>query len=66
MKLIDYRKLMGLSRAKAAAQLNTTGVTIYRYESGRMSPSPKMALRIKGWSKGAVTLDELLTAKSAV
>lgn len=60
MKLIDYRKLMGLSRAKAAAQLGTTGPTIYRYETGRMLPSHKAAARIREWSKGAVTLDDLL------
>lgn len=60
MKLIDYRKLMGLSRAKAAAQLNTTGVTIYRYETGRILPSVKASTRIRNWSKGAVTLEDLL------
>lgn len=63
MKLIDYRKLMGLSRAKAAAQLGTTGVTIYRYESGRMLPSIKACTRIRDWSKGAVTLEDLVGVK---
>lgn len=63
MKLQDYRKLLGLSRAKAAAQLNTTGVTIYRYETGRMLPSTKAMTRIKHWSKGAVTADDLLGGK---
>lgn len=63
MKLQDYRKLLGLSRAKAAAQLSTTGVTIYRYETGRMLPSHKAAQRIRNWSKGAVTLDDLLGGK---
>ena len=47
MKLADYRKLLGLSRAKAAHQLGTTGVTIYRYEAGRMNPSPKAIARIR-------------------
>lgn len=65
MKLIDYRKLMGLSRAKAAAQLNTTGVTLYRYETGRMAPSPKAMARIKHWSKGAVSADDLLKGGEA-
>lgn len=63
MKLQDYRKLLGLSRAKAASQLGTTGVTIYRYETGRMLPSIKAATRIREWSKGAVTLDDLLGAR---
>jgi DNA-binding XRE family transcriptional regulator len=63
MKLQDYRKLLGLSRAKAAAQLNTTGVTLYRYETGRMFPSIKACTRIRDWSKGAVTLDDLLGGK---
>ena len=60
MKLQDYRKLLGLSRAKAAAQLGTTGVTIYRYETGRILPSVKAARRIQEWSKGAVTMTDLL------
>ena len=60
MKLIDYRKLMGLSRAKAAAQLNTTGVTVYRYETGRIAPSAKAMTRIFAWSKGAVTANDLI------
>lgn len=64
MKLQDYRKLMGLSRAKAAAQLNTTGVTIYRYETGRIVPSVKAATKIIDWSKGAVTFVDLLGARS--
>lgn len=60
MKLIDYRKLMGLSRAKAAAELNTTGVTIYRYETGRIQPSIKAINRIRKWSKEAVTANDML------
>ena len=64
MKLQDYRKLLGLSRAKAAAQLNTTGVTLYRYETGRMFPSLKACARIIKWSKGAVTWADLMEAKS--
>ena len=63
MKLQDYRKLLGLSRAKAAAQLGTTGVTLYRYESGRMYPSLKAAKRIIDWSKGAVTWADLWTTE---
>ena len=64
MKLIDYRKLMGLSRAKAAAQLNTTGTTLYRYETGRMAPSAKAITRIRTWSKGAATADDLVGGAS--
>ena len=63
MKLQDYRKLLGLSRAKAAAQLNTTGVTIFRYETGRLTPSVKAAQRIIDWSKGAVTWADLMELK---
>ena len=63
MKLQDYRKLLGLSRAKAAAQLNTTGVTLYRYETGRMFPSLKACSRIIKWSKGAVTWADLMEAR---
>jgi transcriptional regulator with XRE-family HTH domain len=64
MKLQDYRKLLGLSRAKVAAQLGTTGTTIYRYETGRMLPSVKAATRIREWSKGAVTLEDLVGGKT--
>jgi DNA-binding XRE family transcriptional regulator len=60
MKLQDYRKLLGLSRAKVAAQLGTTGTTIYRYETGRMLPSVRAAKSIQDWSKGAVTMLDLL------
>lgn len=66
MKMQDYRKLLGLSRAKAAAQLNTTGTTIYRYERGMMYPSVEAAKRIQAWSKGAVTLADLLTDRGRV
>ncbi len=59
MKLKDYRKLMGLTRSKAAAQLGTTGATVYRWETGRMAPSVKSANRIQAWSRGAVTLNDL-------
>lgn len=64
MKLQDYRKLLGLSRAKAAAQLGTTGVTIYRWETGRMYPSVSVANRVVEWSKGAVRLEDLLGSKA--
>lgn len=63
MKLQDYRKLLGLSRAKAAAQLGTTGVTIWRWEAGRMTPTLKTCKRIIDWSKGAVTWADLMEAK---
>lgn len=64
MKLQDYRKLLGLSRAKAAAELGTTTTTIYRWETGRMYPSIEAAKRIREWTKGAVTLDDLLGVRA--
>ena len=61
MTLQDYRKLAGLSRAKAAAALGVTSVTVYRWETGRVTPSVDAIRRIQVWSKGAVTANDLLS-----
>lgn len=60
MKLADYRKLLGLSRAAFARQVGTTGVTVYRWETGRMAASPASIRAVWAATQGAVTADELL------
>lgn len=60
MRLQDYRKLVGLSRAAMAARIGTTGVTIYRWETGRMAPSPAAIQRVRTATHNAVTADDML------
>lgn len=60
MLLKDYRKLLGLSRAKMAEKIGTTGPTVYRWETGRMVPNPTSMRAIRTATQGAVTADDLL------
>ena len=60
MKLADYRKLLGLSRAAFARQVGTTGVTVYRWETGRMAASPDSIRAVSVATKGAVNANDLL------
>jgi DNA-binding transcriptional regulator YiaG len=60
MKLADYRKLVGLSRAAFAARVGTTGVTVYRWESGRMAASPANIRAVWAATQGAVSADDML------
>ena len=61
MKLKDYRALIKISRAKAGAALGVTGLSIWRWETGRCMPGGEMLAKIKTWSKGAVTADDVLS-----
>ena len=60
MKLKTYRKQLGLSREKVAAALGVTGVTVWRWETGRMVPSPPVLKKIAKWSAGAVTPNDFM------
>lgn len=63
MKLKDYRKLMNLTREQAGAQIGVSGITVWRWESGVSMPGPDMLIKIKAWSRDAVTADDVLTAR---
>lgn len=60
MKLKTYRKQQGLSRAKVAEALGVTGVTVWRWETGRMFPSAPVMKRIAKWSGGQVTPNDFV------
>lgn len=58
MKLADYRKLKGYSRAKLGELLLVTGVTVWRWETGRSIPKPLMIRAIAHHTQGAVSADD--------
>lgn len=61
MKLKDYRtKVAKLSRAKFGALIGVTGITVWRYETGRQIPRPETILAICKVTKNQVTADTLL------
>lgn len=64
MKLFDYRKLRGITRRVAARELGVTEGSFYRWECGRM-PQPNDIIKIRNWSAGAVTADDLMAQYEA-
>lgn len=60
MLLKDYRKLRNLTRAKAGEQLGVSGVSIYRWETGRQMPRREDLLNISKWSDGAVQANDFV------
>jgi DNA-binding XRE family transcriptional regulator len=58
MKLQDYRKLRGISRAKFGQLVGATGIQVWRWETGRCMPKPAMIQRIWANTQGAVTADD--------
>jgi DNA-binding XRE family transcriptional regulator len=58
MKLQEYRKLRGLSRAAFGKLVGANWVTVYRWETGRSMPKPAMIQRIWANTQGAVTADD--------
>ena len=58
MKLKEYRKLRGLSRAKFGVLVQASGLTVWRWETGRSMPEPSKITLIKEVTKGAVTADD--------
>ena len=65
MKLLDYRKQQQLSRAKVGAALGVSGITVWRWETGRCRPNYDTARRIINWSGGAITFDEIAAERAA-
>lgn len=47
--LLRYRKEMGKTRAKVAADLNVDMKTLYRYERGDQCPNVYMALKLSNY-----------------
>ncbi len=60
MKLIEYRKLRGLTRARFGQLVGATGVSVWRWETGRALPKPETAEAIRAGTGGAVTADDHL------
>ncbi|MDO5592792.1 MAG: helix-turn-helix transcriptional regulator [Bacillota bacterium] len=47
--LLEARKSAGLSRSKAAKELNVDPKTLYRYENGTQCPNVYMAIRLSDY-----------------
>ncbi len=58
MKLKEYRKLRGLSRAKFGKLIGVSGLQVWRYETGRTMPKPEVVQAIAGATQGAVTAQD--------
>lgn len=65
MLLRDFRKIRNISPGLAAAELGVTYVTYWRWEERKVTPSNGNIRRIRDWSKGAVTADDLQAEKAA-
>lgn len=61
MKLIQYRKLKQLSRARAAQELGVNESTYWRWEKAITTPRPSDILKIFHWSSGAVSANDFIT-----
>ena len=62
MKLKDYRTLVGFTREEMGARLGVSGITVWRWETGRATPRPAMIRKIAASTAGAVTASDLLAA----
>lgn len=60
MRLEDYRKLRGLTGSEAAEELEVDQATYWRWEVGKATPTTANIRKIREWSKGAVTADDLV------
>lgn len=65
MKLQDYRKLRGISRARFGALVGITGIQIWRIETGRSFPTPPNIKKIWIETGGAVTANDHAAAVEA-
>lgn len=63
MNLQDFRILVGKSRPEAAADIGVDPVTLWRWETGQSVPRREHASKIILWSRGAVTINDLWSAK---
>lgn len=57
MKLKEYRKSLGMSRAEMARQLGVDIVTAWRWEAGYSLPIGALRKTIEQWSGGVVKAD---------
>lgn len=64
MKLLHYRILSGKTRAEAAAELDVSVPTYWKWETGKAVPCPSNIREIVKWSAGAVTAADLVGVKS--
>ena len=60
MLLQDYRNSLKLSREKAGKALGVSGITVWRWETGRSMPEKPQLQKIAKWSKGKVTANDML------
>ena len=67
MQMLDYLKKRGLSKYKAAKELEIQWTTLWRWTTGRSTPTPQMMQKVNEWSGGKVTPNDwLITPKTAV
>ena len=57
--LKTYRAAHDKTLADLAAEVGSAAATISRIENGKWIPSPELAIRLEGATKGAVTRREL-------
>ena len=63
MQLQEFRKLRRLSRAALGRELGgVTGVSVWRWETGRAVPHSRMIQTIRTYTGGAVTADDFYLA----
>lgn len=58
MNLKDYREIRNITAVEAAKELGVTYLRYWRWESGDIMPKIDQMIKIKRWSKGAVTADD--------
>ena len=62
--LLETRKSAGVSRSKAAKELNVDPKTLYRYENGTQCPNVYMAIRLSEYYHR--TIRELFPSKDGI
>ena len=62
MQFMSYLEQQGLTKYKAAKQLEVNYVTLWRWTMGHGRPSARLMLRIAEWSHGAVTPNDWVLA----
>lgn len=55
MLLQDYRRQHGISKYRAAKELDVHWMTLHRWERGQHEPQPEMMKKVREWSGGMVT-----------
>lgn len=65
MKLIAYRSRRRMTQAEAARELGISKSYFCQLETGQAVASLPLAARIRDWSAGRVTLDDLAPSREA-